>query len=100
MKCQTGVLACVLVVSLVLLAESHAADPPKSAFGEAFDEIVVESTLTVRGKGPSRQSRNKSLTLPKKATAATSTTKPQEASTAEPEKRTRREISHINLPRC
>ncbi|XP_030747383.1 uncharacterized protein LOC115875931 [Sitophilus oryzae] len=30
----------------------------KSAFGQAFDEIVVESTLNVKRKGSGRQSRN------------------------------------------
>ncbi|CAG9857565.1 unnamed protein product [Phyllotreta striolata] len=32
----------------------------KSAFGQPFDEIVVDTSLIVKKKNPNRQSRNKS----------------------------------------
>lgn len=33
-----------------------------AAFGQPFDEIVVESSLTVKRKSGTRQSKNKELT--------------------------------------
>ncbi|XP_069675252.1 uncharacterized protein [Periplaneta americana] len=98
MKCQRGVVLSLAAAALLLVALSEAADPPKSAFGEAFDEIVVESTLTVRGKGGARQSRTKPLSL--KSTSTSTTTTTTEGTTSEEPKRSKREKSEFHGPRA
>ncbi|KAJ9591626.1 hypothetical protein L9F63_001840, partial [Diploptera punctata] len=101
MEWQHGVLLCAAVTVLLLLTVSQAADTdtPKSAFGQAFDEIVVESTLTVRGKNPARQSRNKSLSLKQKPTSPSSTTSSTDSATSDASSpRSRREIVQFHSP--
>ncbi|PNF38095.1 hypothetical protein B7P43_G15427 [Cryptotermes secundus] len=99
MVCQGNVVICLVAALLVVITVLQAAEVPKSAFGEAFDEIVVESTLTVKGKGgSSRQSRNKALTL-KSTSTSTSTTSTTESSTNEEPKRSKRESSEFHGPR-
>lgn len=96
MACQRDVIVCLAAIVFFVTAISQATDAPKSAFGEAFDEIVVESTLTVRGKtGSSRQSRNKALTLNNTSTS-TSTTSTTESSTSEDPTRSKRENPELH----
>ncbi|KDR13460.1 uncharacterized protein LOC110835382 [Zootermopsis nevadensis] len=97
MACQRDILYLAVAV-LFIIAVSQAADVPKSAFGEAFDEIVVQSTLTVRGKGgSSRQSRNKNITL--NSTSSSTPTPATDGSTVVEPKRSKRESSELYAPR-
>ncbi|XP_074029538.1 uncharacterized protein [Leptinotarsa decemlineata] len=43
---------------LPLEGNNEASSDAKSAFGVAFDEIVVDTSLVVKRKNPNRQSRN------------------------------------------
>ncbi|KAG5865234.1 hypothetical protein JTB14_036689 [Gonioctena quinquepunctata] len=56
------VCALLLTVScLPLEGNNDASSDAKSAFGVAFDEIVVDTSLVVKRKNPNRQSRTQNV---------------------------------------
>ncbi|XP_067009123.1 uncharacterized protein [Anabrus simplex] len=69
-------LSAVVLVVVLLAATAQAAEEPKSAFGQAFAEVVVESSLRVNPKGGGRQSRNRKLEVEADSSSSTSTSAP------------------------